>query len=1384
MEHLEDRRMLAGVDPLGGGYLGDGSGEGELPGETRSFVSGQLLVQFRPEMTPADVNDLVQTYGSTVSQRFYGLDNLVLVNLPSYNTPDESMHQTLQAVGFWSRLPDVVYAQLNRYVAQPQAIPNDISFGYQWALHNWGQTGGLIGADIDAPEAWDIFTGSSHTVVAVIDTGVDYNHPDLRDNMWTNPGEIPGNGIDDDGNGYIDDVYGAAPANRGGTPLDPAEGNPMDYEGHGTHVAGTIGARGNNARGVAGVNWDVQIMAVNIAQGVAGFTEGAIVAGITYVTMMREEYGVNIAVSNNSWGGNVYSTPIREALRDQIDAGIVVVAAAGNDGANNDTTLFYPSGYDLAGIISVASSDPSDAKSAFSNYGAQTVDLFAPGGTGAGDASDILSTVPLIVDPSGYANMAGSSMAAPYVTGVVALVRGLAPDLSVAEVKDLILSTVDVKPGLEPYVLSGGRLNAFHALSAIQVSTISGTVWHDRNADGVRDEDVDYGIADWTVFIDLNRDGTLQASEPSAVTDDDGGYVIRASLSAGTYTIAQVLQPTWRQTYPLNKQPQAVTIARRGDSRAEVDFGNAPLPGTVSGFKFNDLNGNGVRDTGEPGVAGVYIYADLNNDGFINLGEPAAVTAADGSYRILGVPAGQVAIREVAQPGWATTSPPLGYWTVTVLANKNVPNINFGNATAADFGDAPAPYPTLLSQGGASAGIFPGFHLGTRIDAEPNGQPHPEALGDDLNRVDDEDGVVFPALLYAGTDATLVVTVAASTSGFLSGWIDFNQDGDWNDPGEQVIVDRVVGSGTFNIPIPVPFDTTVGNTFARFRLALDPGVGPSGHTLAGEVEDYRVLVLSNEPVANPDHFGVPQDAIDAPLDVLANDFPSATGVLTIASFTQPPRGLVRVAADGKSLTYTPNRGIFSPPADVFTYTVNDGTGRTSTASVSVDVQPLVLGPTAVDNVYRVARGSANNPLHVLANDLPGVLGTVRITSMTTPGKGTATINDAGTPADPLDDFIAYTPGDSFSVIDSFQYTISNGNGTSTATVTIFEDPTEMDKTAELSFEILDLSGAPISQVPVGGQFQLAVSVQDLRDGPADLAGIWAAYLDVLFDRTRVSPAFDPTNPLGFQITFEDAYPSGQSGDISTPGLLNEVGAFGGMVAPGSNKLTLFRAVFTATAAGNVDFLGDPADVRPDHDVLYFEPPEAVPLGDIRYGFASVMVVNPGYGLTSLDGNPLDVNNDGHVSSIDALLVINFINRRAMYAITSSANSRLDVSRDRQVAPLDALLVINYLNRRGLSGNLEGEGESFGLAALRGDGPVSDLLSEPSLLTSLHDDTTMPIVQISPPVTATSAAPSPADWTWQVGEEATGPAPWSAADVAHETWEDLLDTLAEDLASVG
>ncbi|MFM8984870.1 MAG: S8 family peptidase [Planctomycetia bacterium] len=331
----------------------------------------------------------------------------------------------------------------------PTALPNDPSFGSEWSLRNVGQTGGTPGVDIGAERAWDISTGSRSVVVAVLDSGTDLTHPDLAPNLWTNPGEIAGNGLDDDGNGFVDDVHG--------WDFIDNDGVPQDGYGHGTHVAGIIGAVGNDGFGVSGVTWQVSLMVLRIQNDSGVGSMAALLGALQYVTKMRRDFGINVVVTNNSWEIGGYSATIEGLIRDQAAAGITFVAAAGNHGTDNDVTPRYPGNYDLPNVISVASLTPTGVLAGSSDYGATTVDIAAPG-------TLILSTW----KGGGHVALSGTSMATPQVSGVVALLAAAKPGITVAEVRAAILGTAVPLPGLAGKVASNGRLDAFAALASLR----------------------------------------------------------------------------------------------------------------------------------------------------------------------------------------------------------------------------------------------------------------------------------------------------------------------------------------------------------------------------------------------------------------------------------------------------------------------------------------------------------------------------------------------------------------------------------------------------------------------------------------------------------------------------------------------------------------------------------------------------------------------------------------------------------------------------------------------------------------------------------------------------------------------------------------------------
>lgn len=345
--------------------------------------------------------------------------------------------------------PNYIYHAYLQDSSPAAVVPNDPQLSKDWAMLNTGQADpkgqvGTAGVDIDATLAWASGTGSRDVVVAVIDTGVDYTHEDLAANIFVNTKEIAGNGIDDDGNGFIDDVHGWN--------FQAKTNDPMDDNRHGTHCSGTIGAVGDNGIGTAGVSWKVRILPVKFLSASGSGTLEDAVEGIKYATKM----GVNIM--SNSWGGGGYSQTMFDAITEAKNKGILFIAAAGNEGNNNDANAAYPASYEIDNVIAVAATDNRDQKASWSNWGARKVHLAAPG-------VNIFSTVPM--SKGGYDTFSGTSMACPHVAGAAALLWSQNMTMSAGDIKQRLIATVDPVRSLKRKVVSGGRLNVYNAVNNI-----------------------------------------------------------------------------------------------------------------------------------------------------------------------------------------------------------------------------------------------------------------------------------------------------------------------------------------------------------------------------------------------------------------------------------------------------------------------------------------------------------------------------------------------------------------------------------------------------------------------------------------------------------------------------------------------------------------------------------------------------------------------------------------------------------------------------------------------------------------------------------------------------------------------------------------------------
>lgn len=564
VEHLELRELLAA-----------------------DFAARELLIQYAPGYEPVATSQssyavLETIHTNAMKEMDFGV--MQVVELPE-NT------DVIAAARHFSNQPGILYAEPN-WKLNNNAISNDTSYtnGSLWGMEsddaplNIGPAGTTSVFGSQAEEAWNSgYTGSSNIVVGIIDEGIDINHPDLASNIWVNPYEVAGNGVDDDGNGYIDDINGWDFYYDDNTVYDAGE------DSHGTHVAGTIGGVGGNGLGVAGVNWDVSMISAKFLGPGGGYTSDAVRA-VDYLTDLKTRHGINIVASNNSWGGGGYSQALHDAILRHAKADILFVAAAGNSASNNDLTNNFPSNYSTLsgtvneaaasyeGVIAVASITSAGAMSSFSSYGATKVDIGAPG-------SSIISTVP----NNSYATYSGTSMATPHVTGAVALYASKFPDASAEQIRNAILATATPTTSLTGKTVTGGRLNVSAALDYNSTPTPSISI----NDASVTEGNSGTQTATYTV--------TLSAASASVVT-------VNYATANGTATAgSDYVAGSGTLTFAPGETSKTIAVTVNGDTTFESNetyFVNLSNP---SGATLSDSQGTGTIVNDDANPSGVSI---------------------------------------------------------------------------------------------------------------------------------------------------------------------------------------------------------------------------------------------------------------------------------------------------------------------------------------------------------------------------------------------------------------------------------------------------------------------------------------------------------------------------------------------------------------------------------------------------------------------------------------------------------------------------------------------------------------------------------------------------------------------------------------------------------
>ena len=554
------------------------------------------MVRFIPGADENAIRQVVESLGARVLHSYGRSAQLKLIELPE-NLPVQ------RASWLLSQMLEVDIVEPN-YIYEVTNTPDDTDFASLWGLHNAGQTGGTPDVDINAPEAWKVTTGNRDVIIGIIDTGIDYAHEDLAANVWVNVGEIEDNFIDDDGNGWVDDVYGISAIYAETTP------HPEDLNGHGSHVAGVIAAQGNNATGVTGVMWEASIVSCQAFSAAGSGPLSAIIECMEYFTALKDS-GVDIVATNNSWGSYFYSQILYDAISAHEQRDMLFVAAAGNDGEDIDALPHYPAGYDHDAILSVAAIDHMGELAGFTNYGASGVDIAAPG------VSIYSTTI-----SGNYEYKSGTSMATPFVTGVAGLLAGKHSYLNAAELKQHILDTGMELPGLAGRTQSGKLVRADIPILDLDADGMDDD-WEDRHnldatssGDANMDADSD-GLTNLEEYV-AGTDPNVSDSDADGLSDADEVQIyLTDPLSADTDgdTLSDFDEVV---TYGTNPLLADTDDDGQSDDEELITPGMDPLVADTDGDGMDDgwelLNGLDPQDTTDAN-------ADADGDGLSNAEE-------------------------------------------------------------------------------------------------------------------------------------------------------------------------------------------------------------------------------------------------------------------------------------------------------------------------------------------------------------------------------------------------------------------------------------------------------------------------------------------------------------------------------------------------------------------------------------------------------------------------------------------------------------------------------------------------------------------------------------------------------------------------------------------